>query len=140
GAAMMTPAAVNGALFMMIAHGITSAMMFFVVGVIYDRAHHRVLSRLGGIATTMPVYTAFSTVACFANLGLPGLCGFVGEVLVLLGSFQGAKSTSILYQKFEAIGSGALHGYLIAVYTLAVIACLGVVLTDCSMRWRIQRR
>jgi NADH:ubiquinone oxidoreductase subunit 4 (subunit M) len=50
GAAMMTDAAVNGALFMMIAHGITSAMMFFIVGVIYDRAHHRELARFGGIA------------------------------------------------------------------------------------------
>ena len=60
GAAVMTPAGVNGALFMMVAHGITSAMMFFVVGVVYDRAHHRELSRLGGLATTMPVYTGFS--------------------------------------------------------------------------------
>src|SRR5687768_2728445 len=82
GAAMMTPAAVNGALFMMVAHGITSAALFFIVGVIYERAHHRELSRFGGIATTMPVYTGFSTVACFANLGLPGLCGFVGEVKI----------------------------------------------------------
>jgi NADH-quinone oxidoreductase subunit M len=139
GAAVMTPAAVNGALFMMIAHGITSAMMFFVVGVVYDRAHHREMGRMGGLATTMPMYTAFSTVACFANLGLPGLCGFVGEVLVLLGSFQAAKSTSILYQKFAAMGSGALNGYLVAVYTLAVIACLGVVLTAGYMLWTIQR-
>ena len=60
GAAMMTDSAVNGALFMMIAHGITSAMMFFIVGVTYDRAHHRDLTRLGGLATTMPVYTSAS--------------------------------------------------------------------------------
>src|SRR4029079_14422665 len=112
GAAVMTPAAVNGALFMMIAHGVTSAIMFFVVGVVYERAHHREMARMGGLATTMTVYTAFSTGACFANLGLPGLCGVVGEVLGVLGSFQAAKSPSILYQKFEAIGSGALHGYL----------------------------
>jgi NADH-quinone oxidoreductase subunit M len=131
GAAMMTPAAVNGALFMMIAHGITSAMMFFVVGVIYDRAHHRELSRFGGIATTMPVYTGFSTVACFANLGLPGLCGFVGEVLVLLGSFQAARSDSIL------IRSGLAQPWQI--YTLAVIACFGVILTAGYMLWTIQR-
>src|SRR4051812_42808365 len=96
GAAMMTTAAVNGALFMMVAHGVTSAMMFFVVGVIYERAHHREISRFGGLATTMPVYTGFSTVACFANLGLPGLCGFIGEVMVLLGAFQAARSDSLL--------------------------------------------
>src|SRR4051812_30011056 len=60
GAAMMTTASVNGALFMMIAHGITSAAMFFVVGVIYERAHHREIARFGGIATTMPIYTGFA--------------------------------------------------------------------------------
>src|SRR6187397_1065893 len=120
GAAMMTDAAVNGALFMMIAHGITSAMMFFVVGVIYERAHHRELARFGGIATTMPVYTSFSTVACFANLGLPGLCGFIGEVMVLLGAFQAAKSNSILMQNAADPNT---------IYTLAVISCFGVILT-----------
>src|SRR5205085_5478892 len=115
GAAMMTDSAVNGALFMMIAHGITSAMMFFVVGVIYERAHHRELARFGGIATTMPVYTGFSTVACMANLGLPGLCGFVGEVMVLIGSFQAAKPDSILMRFTNG------HAYS-AIMTLAIIS------------------
>src|SRR2546421_580238 len=121
GAAMMTPAAGNGALFMMIAHGITSAMMFFVVGVIYERAHHRELARFGGLAATMPVYTGFSTVACFANLGLPGLCGFIGEVMVILGAFAAAKPDSILIS-----GGYATTGQI---YTLAVISCFGVILT-----------
>ena len=130
GAAMMTPTAINGALFMMVAHGITSAMMFFVVGVVYDRAHHRELGRFGGLATTMPVYTGFSTVACFANLGLPGLCGFIGEVMVLLGAFQAAGSESIL------VKSGVNPT---AIYPFAVIACFGVVLTAGYMLWTIQR-
>ncbi len=132
GAAMMTDAGVNGALFMMIAHGITSAMMFFIVGVIYDRAHHRELARFGGIATTMPVYTGFSTVACMANLGLPGLCGFVGEVMVLIGSFQAAKPDSIIMQYTK----GAAWPYIM---TLAVISCFGVILTAGYMLWTIQR-
>jgi NADH-quinone oxidoreductase subunit M len=139
GAAVMTDAAVNGALFMMIAHGITSAMMFFVVGVIYERAHHRELSRFGGIATTMPVYTGFSTVACFANLGLPGLCGFVGEVMVLIGAFQAARPGTILYERFAAMGPDALSGFLTAVYILAIISCFGVILTAGYMLWTIQR-
>src|SRR5207248_384099 len=67
GAAVMTPAAVNGALFMMIAHGITSAAMFFIVGVVYERAHHRAIARFGGLATSMPVYAGLSTVAVFAG-------------------------------------------------------------------------
>jgi NADH-quinone oxidoreductase subunit M len=131
GAAMMTDAAVNGALFMMVAHGITSAMMFFIVGVIYERAHHRELGRFGGIATTMPVYTGFSTVACFANLGLPGLCGFVGEVLVLIGAFQAAKGSSILVSE-----GWATPGQILP---LAIIACFGVILTAGYMLWTIQR-
>ena len=139
GAAMMTPASVNGALFMMIAHGITSAAMFFVVGVIYERAHHREIARFGGLATTMPVYTGLSTVAMFANLGLPGLCGFIGEILVLLGSFQAAKPGGILYERFAAMGQTALHNYITAVYVLAIISCFGVILTAGYMLWTIQR-
>src|SRR5256714_13252248 len=131
GAAVMTDAAVNGALFMMVAHGVTSAFMFFIVGVVYERAHHRELSRFGGLATTMPVYTGFSTVACFANLGLPGLCGFIGEVMVLLGAFQAARGDSILIA-----GGYASRG---AIYALAIISCFGVVLTAGYMLWTIQR-
>ncbi len=131
GAAMMTAASVNGALFMMVAHGITSAMMFFVVGVIYDRAHHREMGRLGGIATTMPIYTGLSTIACFSNLGLPGLAGFIGEILVLLGTFQAAKGDSILVQG----GYAAAH----QIYPLAIIACAGVILAAGYMLWTVQR-
>ena len=137
GAAMMTEAAVNGALFMMVAHGITSAMMFFIVGVVYDRAHHRELGRFGGLATTMPYYTGFSTVACMANLGLPALCGFVGEFMVLAGTFRAARPGPV-----EQGGSILLsQGYATQaqIYTLAVIACLGVILTAGYMLWTIQR-
>ncbi len=130
GAAMMTDAAVNGALFMMVAHGITSAAMFFIVGVIYERAHDRNLNRMGGLATTMPVYTGLSTVAFFANLGLPGLCGFVAEVLVLLGAFQAAKPGSPI------MAAGARYNI---VMTLAIVSCFGVILTAGYMLWTIQR-
>lgn len=131
GAAMMTPAAVNGALFMMVAHGVTSAMMFFVVGVLYDRAHHRELARFGGLASSMPVYAGFSTVAFFANLGLPGLCGFVGEVLVLLGSFQAARPDSPL------VAGG--YASPTAVYVVAVLACTGIVLAAAYSLSALQR-
>jgi len=130
GAAMLTDAGFNGALFMMLAHGITSAAMFFIVGVVYERAHHREIARFGGLATTMPVYTGMSSVAFFANLGLPGLCGFVGEVLVILGSFQAARAGSAL------MASGASYSVIM---TLAVTACFGVILTAGYMLWTIQR-
>ena len=131
GAAVMTPTAANGAIFMMVAHGITSAMLFFIVGVVYDRAHHREISRFGGLATTMPLYTGLSTLGIFANLGLPGLCGFIGEIMVLLGTFEAAGHASLL------VRSGVARSGQI--YTLAILACLGIILTAAYMLWTIQR-
>lgn len=77
----------NGAILEMFNHGIITGGMFLLVGVLYDRAHTRELSRFGGIAAPMPVYAFFLTVFSLASLGLPGLSGFVGEFLSLLGAF-----------------------------------------------------
>ncbi|MCP6726363.1 NADH-quinone oxidoreductase subunit M, partial [Klebsiella pneumoniae] len=71
-------------MFQMIAHGISSAGMFFMVGVLYDRVHHRDLNQFGGISALMPHYTALAAGIFFAGLGLPGLCGFIGEVFSVL--------------------------------------------------------
>ena len=79
---------VNGAMFMMIAHGITSTGMFFLVGVIYERAHTRDLRKLGGLFNVMPVYGAISFLIFFGSMGLPGLCGFVAEAFVILSAFN----------------------------------------------------
>jgi NADH-quinone oxidoreductase subunit M len=79
---------VNGAMFMMIAHGITSTGMFFLVGVIYDRAHTRDLRKLGGLLNAMPIYGAVTMLIFFGSMGLPGLCGFIAEVFVILASFH----------------------------------------------------
>ena len=73
----------NGAMFQMIAHGISSAGMFFLVGVVYDRVHHRNLNEFGGLFAKMPVYSGLAIGIFFAGLGLPGLCGFIGEVFVV---------------------------------------------------------
>ena len=78
----------NGAMFQMIAHGITSAGMFFLVGVIYDRAHHRNLDNFRGLYEPMPLYGGISAIIFFAALGLPGLCGFVGEFMVILATWN----------------------------------------------------
>src|SRR5208283_4736210 len=78
----------NGAMFQMIAHGITSAGMFFLVGVIYDRAHHRNLDNFRGLFEPMPLYGGISAVIFFAAMGLPGMCGFVGEFMVVLGTWD----------------------------------------------------
>lgn len=78
----------NGALFQMFNHGTITAMLFILVGVIYDRAHHRNINELGGLIQQMPRYAAFTAFAFFAGLGLPGLSGFISEALVFLGAFK----------------------------------------------------
>ncbi len=87
GMSAMTPTGIAGAVFNMFSHGIISPMLFLIAGVIYDRAHHREIGRFGGLATALPEYSAMTGLAFFASLGLPGMCGFVSEFLVLVGSF-----------------------------------------------------
>src|SRR5712692_1504897 len=87
GMASMTESGMAGAVLNLFTHGIISPMLFLVVGVIYDRAHHREISGFGGIAKVVPEYTAMMGLAFFASLGLPGLAGFISEFLVLNGSF-----------------------------------------------------
>src|SRR5438270_1184237 len=104
----------NGAMFQMIAHGITSAGMFFLVGVIYDRAHHRNLDNFRGLMEPMPLYGGISAIIFFAAMGLPGLCGFWGEVMVIIATWNFSKA-------------------------LAILAALTVVLTAAYILWTIQR-
>src|SRR5207237_8230022 len=78
---------VNGAVFQMFAHGITASALFFVVGVIYDRAHHRDINRFGGLKEPMPLYAGMSVILFFASMGLPTLCGFVGAFMVLVSAW-----------------------------------------------------
>jgi NADH-quinone oxidoreductase subunit M len=95
----------NGAMYQMLAHGISSAGMFFVVGVAYDRAHHRDIDRYGGLMTSMPLYGGLSAVLFFASMGLPGLCGFVGEFFVVIGTWNyhpGLAIPAILATVFTA--------------------------------------
>jgi NADH-quinone oxidoreductase subunit M len=86
----------NGAMYQMIAHGVSSAGMFFMVGVLYDRVHHRDLNRFGGLFAKMPVYCGLAWVIFLAGVGLPGLCGFVGEAFVVLASWSFDKTLAIL--------------------------------------------
>ncbi|MHC4960083.1 MAG: complex I subunit 4 family protein [Planctomycetota bacterium] len=101
GFAAMTPEGVNGAIFMLFAHGTISGLLFLVVGVVYDRAHHRDLNRFGGLMWNMPVYGTIASLAMFASLGLPSMSGFIAEITVFLGSFRsdfyaGAKWLTVL--------------------------------------------
>lgn len=114
GTASMTAAGINGAIFQMVAHGFYSSMLFLIVGVIYDRAHHRDLEAFGGLAVQMPKYAGISGLAFMAALGLPGLCVFISEAMILIGSFR-----------------------VFPVFT--ILAATSVILTAAYMLWTVQR-
>ncbi len=78
----------NGAMFQMVSHGITSAALFFVVGVLYERAHTREIASFGGLMEPMPLFGGLAAIMFFASMGLPGLCGFIGEVWVMLAAWN----------------------------------------------------
>ena len=96
GMASGTPQGMNGAILQMFNHGTITAMLFLLVGVLYDRAHHRDLDGFGGLMSRMPVYGSFSSLAFFAALGLPGLSSFVSELLTLLGGWQTYPAITIV--------------------------------------------
>jgi NADH-quinone oxidoreductase subunit M len=114
GMAALTPQGINGAVLQMFNHGTVTAMLFLLVGVIYDRAHHRNIDGFGGLASVMPVYTGITAIAFFAALGLPGLSAFISEVLVLLGAWQRYP-------------------------VLTIVGATAVVLTAGYMLWTLQR-
>src|SRR5262245_52840989 len=101
-------------IFKIMSHCISSSAMFFLIGVLYDRVHHRNLNEFGGIFGKMPFYTAMAIIIFFAGLGLPGLCGFIGEVFVVLSVW--------------------MFSYLLAVLSAAV-----VILTAGYILWAVQR-
>ncbi|MDP6528257.1 MAG: NADH-quinone oxidoreductase subunit M [Gemmatimonadota bacterium] len=114
GMASLTPHGMNGAVFQMVSHGMITAMLFLLVGVIYDRAHHRNIDGFGGLLVQMPVYGGVAVVAFMAALGLPGMTGFIGEALSLLGSFQVFR-------------------------VLTMFAVSGIVITAAYVLWTVQR-
>jgi NADH-quinone oxidoreductase subunit M len=116
GMASLTTAGVNGAIFQMFNHGTITAMLFLIVGVVYDRTHTRGIDDFGGLATQMPAYTGFVTVAFFAAIGLPGMSGFISEALVFVGAF-GVESIRIL----------------------TILSTLGILLGAGYMLWTLQR-
>jgi len=110
----MTPQGIEGSIFQMISHGIISAALFLCVGVVYERMHTREISKYGGIVSVMPRYAVVFMIFTLGALGLPGTTGFVGEFLILLGTFK-------------------------VNFTVATIASLGVILGAAYMLWLYRR-
>jgi NADH-quinone oxidoreductase subunit M len=104
----------RGAMYQMLNHGVSTGALFLLVGVIYERRHTRQIAQFGGLAHPMPVYAAFFLIVTFSSIGLPGLNGFVGEFLILLGAFGDAPIR-------------------------AAIAATGVILSAVYMLWMVQR-
>ncbi|HEX6885355.1 MAG TPA: NADH-quinone oxidoreductase subunit M [Planctomycetota bacterium] len=84
----LTGPALSGAVLQMVNHGISTGLLFLLVGMVYERTHTRELARYGGLARVMPVFAAFFVFTVLASAGLPGLNGFVGEYLILAGTFE----------------------------------------------------
>ncbi|MBO0949755.1 complex I subunit 4 family protein [Fibrella forsythiae] len=117
GVASITAEGINGAVYQMVSHGILSAMLFLLTGVLYDRTHDRRIDSYRGLMTPMPQYATLTAIAFFASLGLPGFPGFIGELFTLMGSYQ----------------SVYLPGWITAVSTL------GIILAAAYFLWTLQR-
>jgi NADH-quinone oxidoreductase subunit M len=109
-----TPAGLDGATYVMLAHGVSTGALFMLAGILYERRHTYEIAEFGGLATPMPVYASFFLFIVLASLGLPLLNGFVGEFLVLSGAF----------------GARAVYG---------VLGATGVIWSACYLLWMYQR-
>lgn len=121
GLASVTTEGVTGAIYQMFSHGIISALLFLIAGILYDRTHDRMIANYSGLSSKMPMFFGITLVGFFASLGLPGFSGFVAEILVFLGAF---KSNGV---------NGLLHE------SLAIIATSGLVLGAAYYLWTLQR-
>jgi NADH-quinone oxidoreductase subunit M len=122
GLATLTDAGINGGIFGMVAHGLITGMLFFLAGSIHERYHTREISELGGLLQQIPRFGSVLTYAAIASLGLPGLAGFWGEMLALLGSYQPAAGLSEELFRVLMVGGG-----------------IGTVLTAGYLLWTVQR-
>jgi len=127
GVGAISAAALNGAIFQMISHGVISAALFFLVGCVYDRCHTRDLREIGGgLAKQMPFIFYFWMLAAMANLGLPGLAGFVAEVVIFYGTYTSPLAMA-----------GSADPYMVRF--AMVLAATGVILSAAYMLWLLKR-
>ena len=96
GIASATVEGITGAVYQLFSHGIISAMLFLIAGVLYDRTYDRLITNYSGLANKMKVYTGFVLIAFFASLGLPGFTGFIGEVMIFFGAFLSQKANGLI--------------------------------------------
>lgn len=117
GVGSLTHEGIAGAVYQMFSHGIITSMLFLIAGVVYDRTRDRMIGNYSGLLKIMPVYFSIVLIAFFASMGLPGLSGFIGEILVFLGAFR----------------SPVVPGWL------AIVSTAGLLIGAAYLLWTIQR-
>ena len=111
---------IQGSIVQMLSHGVVSAALFMVVGVVYDRIHSREIARYGGLADRMPFYAVIFLFFMMASIGLPGTSGFVGEIMVIVGVFQ----MNSWVAAFAATGMILGAGYMLWLYRRVVFGTI----------------
>ena len=106
------PEAIEGAIYQMFSHGVSTGALFMLVGMLYERRHTRLISEFGGLATSIPVYSTFFLIVTLASLGLPMMNGFVGEFLIIVGSYYSHAA----YAAFASAGVVLAAVYLLWMY------------------------
>jgi NADH-quinone oxidoreductase subunit M len=134
-----TMESIQGAVIQMVNHGLSTGALFLLVGIAYERTHKREISYYGGIAKIVPVYSALLLIASLSSVGLPGLNGFVGEFLILLGSFKSSVLNNWWFTIFAATGVIFAAVYLLWMYQRVVFGTvknekLYEELTDVNLR------
>lgn len=135
GLAALTPQAMTGAVFQGLAHGITTSGLFLAIGILYERVHSRELADYGGLAKVMPRFTVLTMIIAMGSIGVPGLVGFVGEFLILLGS---AQSMVLNFAGPSFIGASGFGPELMALI-LVIVAATGVILGALYVLMMLQR-
>jgi NADH-quinone oxidoreductase subunit M len=120
GAFTGTVQGIEGAIYQMLSHGIVSAALFLIVGVVYDRLHSREIETYGGLVHRMPAYALVFMVFMLASVGLPGTSGFVGEFLILVGAFQ----ANTWVAAFTALGVILGAAYMLYLYRRVIFGQL----------------
>jgi NADH-quinone oxidoreductase subunit M len=108
----LNPEGITGGIIQMINHGVSTGALFLLVGIIYVRRHTREIAAFGGLSSTIPIFAVFFAVTMFSSIGLPGLNGFVGEFLILVGMFK----TNVVYAAFAVLGIVLGAAYMLWLY------------------------
>ena len=129
-----TQQGLEGALFQMLSHGVVSAALFLIVGVIYDRIHSRLIARYDGLVERMPAYALVFMIFMLASVGLPGTSGFVGEFLILVGAFQVNTWVALLAASGMVLGAA----YMLYLYRRVIFGVMTK--EDLKSIWDLNRR